>query len=318
MVGNPYPAFLNANTSAEPNDNFLSRNLGSLDPNYANIYLWNPSTTSYEPVGNGLGAKYIAPGQAFFIKSNGRVKFYKSTQTYQSGDLFLKGNQSQKIVLKIDNKTSISETTIAFKNGMTKGLDITYDAAVFSGESKKLSIYTHLLNENKNVPFAIQFLPELENKDVIIPLGIKQNKDSEITLSLQNPNISSDVKIYLEDKILNTFTELSIHKNYKFSHKQSANGLGRFFLHIQKNALNLDSTNTSTIKIYKKNNHALQVNGINEGWINIFDINGKNIIKNIFIKNLNQTIQLPKISKGIYIINIKKNNGSNFIKKITF
>ena len=55
-----------------------------------------------------------------------------------------------------------------------------------------------------------------------------------------------------------------------------------------------------------------------KGGLNIYDITGKNIIKNTFINNLNQTIQLPKISKGIYIVNIRENNGSKFIKKITF
>ena len=270
LVGNPYPAFINANSNANAVSNFLSENINSLDPLAANVYLWNPNTTSYDPIGNGLGAKYVAPGQGFFVKAKAggsTINIEKSMLSHQEEDLFLKETPTKKIVLQVNNKTSISETTIAFKNGMKNGLDVSYDAAVFSGVTSSLSIYSQLIESYENTPFAIQFLPELNENNTTIPLGILHEKETEMTFSLKESNLDSTYKIYLEDKLLNTFSMISITEEYTFSHKQNANGLGRFFLHIQKNALNLDSTNNSTIKIYKKNNHALQVNGINEGWI---------------------------------------------------
>jgi hypothetical protein len=321
LVGNPFTAFINANSNANAVSNFLSENINSLDPLAATIYLWNPNTISYDPIGNGLEAKYIAPGQGFFVKSKiggSTININKSMLTHQNGDLFLKEKPTSKIVLQIDNNSATSKTTIAFKHGMTSGLDISYDAAVFTGSKKPLSIYTQLLKSYENTSFAIQFLPELDENSTIIPVGISQEEETDITLSLKESNLDTSYKIYLEDKLLNTFTLISNTEKYTFFHEQKTNGLGRFFLHIQKSTLNIDSIKNSTIKVYKKNNYALQVNGINKGLLNIFDINGKNIIKNTVVNNLNQTIQLPKISKGIYIVNIRKSNGLNFIKKITF
>ncbi len=321
LVGNPFTAFINANSNANAVSNFLSENINSLDPLAATIYLWNPNTTSYDPIGNGLEAKYIAPGQGFFVKSKiggSTININKSMLTHQNGDLFLKEKPTSKIVLQIDNNSTTSKTTIAFKNGMTSGLDISYDAAVFTGTKKPLSIYTQLLKSHENTSFAIQFLPKLDENSTTIPIGISQEEETDITFSLKESNLDSSNKIYLEDKLLKTFTLISNTEKYTFFHEQNTNGLGRFFLHIQKSILNLDSIKNSIIKVYKKNNYALQVNGINKGLLNIFDINGKNIIKNTVVNNLNQTIQLPKISKGIYIVNIRKSNGSNFIKKITF
>ena len=320
LVGNPYPAFINANTNADENENLLTQNAVNLDPVFANIYVWNPTTTSYEPIGNGLGARYIAPGQGFFVKARnggGTIDIQKSMLSHQTGNLFLKGNQPQKIVLQIDDKTNISETTIAFKQGMTKGLDVTYDAAVFSGESKSLSIYTNLLEDNENTPFAIQFLPALENNDFIIPLGIKQNEASEITLSLKKTSLTSNKKIYLEDKLENTFTEISNNSDYKFSHQNDASETGRFYVHFQQKALHINTIDASKISIYKDNNNAIQVKGISNGVLNMYSITGQQILKNRRVNSNSATIQIPKISRGVYLLKINF-EGKEYVQKMLF
>jgi hypothetical protein len=237
--------------------------------------------------------------------------------THQIGDLFLKQNQPQKIVLTIDDKTSISETTIAFKESMTKVLDVTYDAAVFSGESRNLSLYTHLLEENEDVPFAIQFLPELENNEFVIPIGISQKENSEITFSLKETTISSDVKIYLEDKILETFTEISSNSDYTFFNDKGSSEIGRFYLYIQKNALSLENVQKDNINIYKDSVSSILINGVADGTLNIYSITGKNVIENRKINENEKRIQLPNLAKGIYLFEVKTNS-RKIIKKIIF
>jgi hypothetical protein len=237
--------------------------------------------------------------------------------THQIGDLFLKQNQPQKIVLTIDDKTSISETTIAFKESMTKVLDVTYDAAVFSGESRNLSLYTHLLEENEDVPFAIQFLPELENNEFVIPIGISQKENSEITFSLKETTISSDVKIYLEDKILETFSEISSNSDYTFFNDKGSSEIGRFYLYIQKNALSLENVQKDNINIYKDGVSSILINGVADGTLNIYSITGKNVIENRKINENEKRIQLPNLAKGIYLFEVKTNS-RKIIKKIIF
>ena len=320
LVGNPYTAFINLNTAANENDNFLEKNAENFDPAFATIYLWNPNTTSYEPVGNGLGAKHIAPGQGFFVKSKnavGEINITKSMLSHQSGNLFLKDIQPENIVLQISDNIATSETTIAFKEGMTKSLDLSYDAAVFNGESKNLSIYSHLIEDNDDISFAIQFLPELDKYNSIVPIGISQNGFNEITLSLKDSNISPSAYIYLEDKVENTFTEISTSTNYKFHLRTEAPETGRFFLHFQANPLSANEFDTSKINIYKDNNNALQIKGISKGLLNMYSITGQQILKNKKINSNSTTIQIPKIATGVYLLKINF-EGKEYVQKILF
>jgi len=317
LVGNPYPAFINANTNANLNENFLTENADNLDPAFANIYLWNPNTTSYEPVGNGLEARYIAPGQGFFLRAKnggGTIDINKSMLTHQTGSLFLKENTIQKIVLNVDNNTTISETTIAFKNGMTKGLNVTYDAAVFNGDSRNLYLYSKLLN-NSNIPFAIQFLPEISDNQYKIPIGIKS--DSKINLKLSfKTNISSDIHIVLEDRKQNTFTKISDINSYIFDYEVEDEE-NRFYLHIQNKALNIPSSETKKIILYKDSEASIIINGVDSGVLNIYSISGKKVMKNRKIKNTSQQIKLPNFAKGVYLFEVKTNS-NKIVKKIIF
>ncbi len=320
LVGNPYAAFLHANTNANAT-NFLTTNVGQLDPVAANIYVWNPTLSSYETIGNGDDAKYIAPGQGFFIKSKaggGSINITKSMQTHRAENLFLKSTPLQKFVLETTNNEKISRTTVAFKEGMTNDLDISYDAAVFSGVETNFSIYTQLLENYENTKFATQFLPKLNNETVIIPVGILLNQEKELTIKLHESNIDNSYKIYLEDRVLNTFKKLTIEESYTFNHNTQWNGLGRFYIHIQNSSLGNDTEITNSFQTYKIDNNTLKVNGVENGIVNIYDITGKQIMTNFKINKINQTINLPKITPGVYIIQITGNNGGKLTKKIIF
>lgn len=321
LVGNPYTSFLHANTNANAT-NFLTTNVGQLDPVAANIYVWNPALSAYETIGNGDEAKYLAPGQAFFIKSKaggGNINVTKSMQTHRGENLFLKSAPIQKIVLETSGNEEVSRTSIAFKEGMTNGLDVSYDAAVFSGVKTDFSTYTQLLQNYENTKFAVQYLPKLNDDTVVIPVGILLDKEKELNIKLKESNIESDYKIYLEDRLLNEFTELSLENSYTFNHDLQVNGLGRFYIHLQqKNALSIDTFNNNTIQAYKVNHSTLRVNGVQNGKLSLYDITGKQIVNNLTIKQINQNFSFPNLTRGVYILHITDNKGGKFIKKVIF
>ncbi|MGB0892116.1 MAG: BspA family leucine-rich repeat surface protein [Flavobacteriaceae bacterium] len=319
LIGNPFPAFINANFNADANSNFLTENVANLHPAFASIYVFNPNTNSYEPIGNGLGAKYIAPGQGFFVKSKedgGVVNIHKSMLSHQNGDLFLKEEQPEKIVLQINDGTTVSETTIAFKQGMTNGLDTTFDVAVFTGDTNRLSLFTTLLEGGNEIPFAIQFLPELDNNNFTVPLGFSQTGNQEITLSLKSSNIPSNIKLFIKDKVLNTVTEISNAADYKFF-KQGQNSENRFLLSFEYKSLSLNSIKLKNVDIYSDANSTLYVNGALNSLLSIYSITGQNLVNDLIIDNQKYKVLLPKISKGIYIIHLKQ-AGRYYTKKIIF
>ena len=109
LMGNPYPSFIGVNTSADASNNFLSTNISELDASFAAVYMWNSSTLMYEVVNNATGARYIAPGQGFFVSAKtggGTVNITEAMLSHQSGDLFLRSNSNiPEIKLQVSNGT---------------------------------------------------------------------------------------------------------------------------------------------------------------------------------------------------------------------
>ncbi|MDP5092819.1 MAG: T9SS type A sorting domain-containing protein [Polaribacter sp.] len=322
LIGNPYTSFLFANTDANAAENILSENIDNLDPVAANIYLWNPNTNTYNPIGNGVEPKYIAPGQGFFVKSKiggGVININKTFQTHRGENLFLKSNPSSKIVLELTDNTLISNTTIAFKEGMTNGLDVSYDAAVFDGLPNTFSIYTQLKENYNEIPFAIQFLPENNENTTSINVGILHNQEKELSLQLKEINLEPNKYVYLEDKITNKFIDLKENNVYNFAYNPINNGVNRFVLHIQNTALSVQNSTTFHLNIYKKDANTIQINGLSdESVVTIFDINGKSILQNKKVTPNQSSVFLPKISNGIYILKITDINGNQLTKKLIF
>mgnify|MGYP000085442130 CR=1 FL=1 len=81
--------------------------------------------------------------------------------------------------------------------------------------------------------------------------------------------------------------------------------------------LKIDTIDVTTIKIYKSDNSTIQINKVSNGTLNIYSITGKHIIKNIKINSNSETIQIPKIATGLYLIKINFED-KEFVKKILF
>lgn len=154
---------------------------------------------------------------------------------------------------------------------------------------------------------------------MILPLGIVASADKEIEFSLGALNIPSSIRVFLEDRELNTITRLDEgNSNYKVTLTEGLDGFGRFFLHTStKSALSIDNEILSDVNIYKSGISELTITGLDseKGSISMYNVLGKQVLKTSFTtKNLKQ-IPLPKLSSGIYIVKLNTEVGT-IIKKI--
>ncbi|UAM98463.1 T9SS type A sorting domain-containing protein [Polaribacter litorisediminis] len=315
LIGNPYPsyidiaAFISENTSTHDN----------LADAFSAIYVWDPdsgTTGAYADLITG----YIHPGQAFFVnaKVNGIASITEAMQSHQTAIFYKNANTS--IDLFISNGSSTKKTKINYLDDKTKGLDAGFDIGMFNGVSSNTTIYTHLIENNQGIAFARQALPNEDLESLVVPIGVKAYKNTEITFSAEALNLPTGIKILLEDRELHTFTILDeATSTYKLTLAESLNGIGRFYLHTKaNNTLNITDTNSEDISMYKTNNSNLRIIGLTPGTSNIklFNMLGKELMNLDFISKRVQDISLPNLETGIYIIQIETASGK-LNKKIT-
>ncbi|WP_339881593.1 T9SS type A sorting domain-containing protein [Polaribacter vadi] len=319
LVGNPYPSFINANNTADTNNNFLTVNATKLNPTNLALYFWNSSTSSYDIINHTSGAAYIAPGQGFFVNAivgGAIINFTEDMQGHHAGDLFLKTtNTTPEINLSISDGATIKTTQIKYLNGTTTGLDPGYDAGVFNGTTTNLNVYSHLVSNSEGVDFALQCLPDSNYENMVIPVGIKATLGTKIKFSVSALNLPDGINVYLEDRETNTFAQLNEANNiYTVDLIKNYSGIGRFYLHTNTSSvLNVDDILLEKVSIYKTTNSSLRITGLQRGRasIKLFDIQGKQIVQQSF--NTHgvgvQDISLPKVSAGIYFVQLKTEKG---------
>jgi hypothetical protein len=152
---------------------------------------------------------------------------------------------------------------------------------------------------------------------MVVPVGVNAVKNKEITFTSDAQNLPNGIKVYLEDRLTNTFTELSNNGNYKVTSSENLNGIGRFYIHTTSSALSSDDVLLENISIYKTNNSNLRIVGLSQGKSNfkLFNILGKQIMNTSFISDGVKDITLPNLAKGVYIVQLE-NDSSKLNKRI--
>ena len=313
-IGNPYTSAIQIGGAAP--DNFLTENgitHANIDP-VSGIYVWekddsfNGVTGNYTAVSNATGEYQLQAGQAFFVKMNTGVNSvsFKPAMQIHSAELALKSTKGVwptiKLVASVNNLKS--STVIAFNGSMTKGLDPTYDAALFSGGAD-LAVYTRLV-EDYGIPFAIQALPN-DYKSMVIPVGIDVKTGGEVIFSAELKNLSSECKVILEDKETKTFTDLT-KGNYKAAIVANSSFSDRFQLHTSDLISKLgNETLVGKLSAYAIRNTEIRVVGEvgNNAIARLYNLQGSVMqIENLKAGNLN-VIATANIKNGIYMLSVE-------------
>jgi hypothetical protein len=147
---------------------------------------------------------------------------------------------------------------------------------------------------------------------MIIPVGVIADSGSALEFSARLENLPEGIKVFLEDKEENTFTRLdALNASHKITTTSILNGVGRFYLHTAKSVLSIADATLDNVSVFTVHN-SLRIVGLQQGKasIKLFNILGKLILNTAFEANGMKNISLPRLAKGIYIVQLETAEGT--------
>jgi hypothetical protein len=317
LVGNPYPAYIK-------NSEFLTSNSSNI---FATIWTWNSAAGAYEDrVSNisdsGNGNFPIAPGQGFFVRSSasGNINFPEADQYHQieigGSDTFERTTPLTSIKLIINNGSSYNRhCDVYYLDNVTLGFDYGYEGQIFGGggNPNSLAIYTQLLEDNEGVNYQTQSLPNTNYEGMVVPVGVDALANDEITISAELNNLPANIKVFIEDKLENTFTRLDETSNFSTTLSTNSNSTGRFYLHTTSASLSTGNVlDNNPVSIFTTTRDNLRIVGVQSGTANVqmFNILGKQVFNTSFEGSGSNNINLPVLSSGVYIVQVKNESGT--------
>ncbi|MDG1194555.1 MAG: T9SS type A sorting domain-containing protein [Polaribacter sp.] len=310
LLGNPYTSYLNSAS-------FLTANTGNLVSQ--TIWVFDQGSGAYETkvtVDNFV----LAPAQGFFVSASSATNLNISKFLYQanSGNAFQKTVKTE-VKLMMNDGTNNRFAKLYYLDNTTTGFDNGFDGETFGGIANTIDVFTHLVADSEGKKYQVQSLPNSDYENMIVPIGVIAAAGKEITFTAEALNLPSGIKVFLEDKLTNTFTRLDeANSNYKVTLSENVNGIGRFYLHTKSSALSVDDVTMNGISIYKTTNSNLRIVGLSQGksTVKLFNMLGKQVLTTSFTSNGVHDISLPKLATGIYIINLETETGK-LNRKIT-
>ena len=325
LIGNPYPSYLAINNTANEDINFLDVNSANLSSNYSGIYLWDVANqnSSIKVVNHATGPYHMYPGQGFFVNtiSDGNsVSFTEQMQSHQTtGTFYGPIEATPSIILAIENNGNVKTTTVKYFDTATAGLDVGYDAGAFTGGgTSTFNLNTHLPENSEGIDFTLQCLSTQEYETSVIPVALTTEAGLEIAFSVEALNLPTGIKVFLEDRVTNTYTRLDeANSEYIVQLDEPENGIGRFYLHTKSSILTTDTIDLNNIIIYKADASTISIVGLPQdiSTFKLFNILGAQLVKNTFMPEGIVNINLPPLPSGIYIVWLENKFG-NVVKRI--
>ncbi len=313
LVGNPYPSFLNlTDDSGDASNNFLTVNSAALGNGaYVAVYAWDGTSYDTYNQADGDSQDKMAPGDGFFVyaSSDTNVSFTEAMQTHDNGSGFvgsvangLLSNASRESFFKVSMSDGVEKKhlLISFTDKSTKGLDPGYDAGMLTlGNSH---IYTRLIEGDEEIKLSIQSLPYNDLNGVVVAVGI-DSKSSVLTLDVIKNTITKKTNIYLEDRLLNTFKELT--SRYTIASDSELKGYGRFYLHFTSELIPELPTD-GNLRVFKVSESSIRLMGKSDKFYNakIYDFAGR-LIKEL---SFNHKTDVDSLTKGVHILHIIENS----------
>ena len=322
LIGNPYISYIHANDAADATDNILKVNgsLGSDRLVEDTIWLWDADNEIWiTKTRTDTDAYRINQLQGFFVqaKSTGTFSFTKAMESHDASssaadDTFLKSSNSKfEVALSLKSGQLTRKASVRYIDGTSTSFDNGYDGSMFGGYASELELYTGLVDGNSAKKLAIQSLPNENYEDMIIPVGVTADADSEITFSAETLNVPTGYKVFLEDRLESTFTRLDEVNSAYTAIVSEKSTEGRFYLHAKSSALSTDTELLNSVSIYKSNTSTLRIVGLSQGKasVKLFNILGKQVMSTNFNTIGVKEITLPNLASGVYIVQLETEAG---------
>ena len=326
LLGNPYPGAID----------FEKFYLDNSDKIYGTVYLWSsytpypgsglyqqadyasfnltggvgvPGTSNTQSPNGILPNGYIASAQGFMVrpKVNGQVVFNNSQRTKDipSNNQFFRTQNQQKdrFWLRLtDSNGRFSDLLIGYIDKATNGFDEAYDGLLNSLST--LKFFSQLDEKRLVIQGRGNF--DIEDK-VMIDYAISNQESTMLTISLsKKEGIFNDQKIYLHDKKLNFYHDLTI-ADYFFHTDDTQNRFEVLYEIIKPEEI-LDNNDINVFATINNNELIVKSNSVLSN-VELYDINGRLVFKEDFNQDLMQFNKNVFLPNGIYIAIVKTKSG---------
>lgn len=329
LIGNPYPSYISIadflNYETAPN----IKNIDLLE-DISGIYGYDGSASNGWDVITlaNAGNRLMTPGQGFLVSADVShmddydITFDTSMRVTGSDDDFIAGRNTGALTfLKLNASTVNNDytTEFYFNDNSSLGLDAGYDGKILGNVAPNFALYSHLVEDNSGLPIALQALNPSDVANTIIPLGVNSNQGEQITFSISETTLPSNVDIYLEDNVANTITLLNS-GDYTFTPNVDLSGTGRFYLRISSSVLSVGNDELDGIQIYTTTDpKSLIIRGELHAVTraNLYNIQGQ-LVLNAPINHLDliTTIDISAVTTGVYFVKIFNDNQSKTQKLV--
>jgi len=318
LLGNPYPSAIRGYNNDGISDNdFITHNQESFDPNYRAIYIYNganyyfiaASTPGYPDLGQFSGSD-VQAGQGFFVLAkynNVPFEFTPAMRTHNTVAEMMKSAPAPwpGLQLKVKYGETETATLVVYKDGMSTGLDAGYDIGHLS-PGAEIELYTHLAGGGSDFNFTRQALPSDMAGTTAVPVGLDFASGGEVTFSAYTIPLEGS-RFWLEDKVTGTITDLNT-KSYTVTLPANSFGTGRFYIIASANSptdVELPGADNGGLKIWNSGGRVIIQGEVSEGSLcEIYTMNGSMIAETRFAGGEMNSIALPAGSRGMLIVKV--------------
>lgn len=336
LVGNPYPSninfdalFANNNNSSKiystawfwTNNSYTAAQLGSSynGNNYAVYNGTGGSPATYNPAspytGSAIPNGIVKVGQAFIVqaKSTGKdlpIGFTNTMRSTSGGNFFQKNSVKNRFWLTMTSPNTLVNTIlVGYITGATNDYETDFDGELFEVGSD--SFYS-LLGAKK---LAIQGRADLFSADDVVGLGNVYSANGNYSIKLQGAEglFDGSQKIYLRDKLLNKYIDMTSGQAYQFTAVKGTDNTRFEIVYKDQSILGSDSAVKSDFIVYKDGNEQVIKSDKKLGRIDLFDVSGK-LIRSYFATSNEFRIDTSTLMNALYIIKVN-NSGEIRTKK---
>lgn len=294
LLGNPYSSALTWLTGWTLND------VGAV------CQIWSDALVDYTPMTeggiipsmNGFMVEATVDGASLTIPASARVHDY--TPWYKS----VQSANSIKLTAWSDDRLTGKESIITLNPNSTVGFDAQFDGHYLEGKGPR---FYSLAGDDQ---LSVNSLPELGG-NVVIPLAFAKNSSSNFTVEMDTKSMIPDLTVYLTDTKTGVETNLSQDLVYEFT---SADGddIKRFELHFLSTTAIAPGKIAGKMQAYVAgNNLFINQSEAQSGKVNLFSSAGQLIGTYTLENSRSQSISLPRMSPGIYLVNVNTKNGTH-------
>lgn len=336
LVGNPYPCTIDWQAASGWTRTNMQNFIWVYDPV---LGTYGTISSSGTKTGNLNITRYIASGQAFFVRatsSGASLQFTETVKVLQTPFNFYKGSEPQNLLpllgmslTYVEDQNLTDRCLVEFNpEGTNIGKD-DFDAVKFFND--KINIYTI---SDDAVPLAINSMKSPLVKDTL-RLAVWHYDSTNVKVGMHQLRFDSlssldlSINLYLIDEYASTITNIRNQNYYDFNIEENASSYGnnRFKIVFDLNTgINTDEAFNQSLNIYPNPSQGeLFIRLLNQelkntnAFVSIHDLVGQEVLQlENFILDNTQKIDIFAIPQGVYIITIKadgKTSHKKFIKE---